>query len=87
MNDTTLIPDIFLTLMAQADKIEELDEETMSQYYELLNDAPSFMPELVAIVGPEVFEILVKNYGGRSMQIPTADQIISLVRKNGQPEE
>jgi len=87
MNDTNLIPDIFLTLMVQADKIAELDEETMSRYYELLNDVHSFMPELVAIVGPEVFEILVKNYGGRSMQIPTADQILSFVRKNGQSEE
>lgn len=82
MQENNLIPEIFFSLMDQADKLAALDEVTLNRYYELLNDVASFVPELVAVVGPDAFELLVKNYGGRTITIPTADNIISLVRKN-----
>ncbi len=82
MQENNLIPEIFYSLMDQADKLDQLDESVLSRYYELLNDATSFIPELVAVIGPDAFELLVKNYGGRTITIPSADNIISFVRKN-----
>ena len=84
MAENNLVPDIFYSLMDQAEKLDKLDEPMLSKYYELLNDATNFLPELVAIIGPSTFELLVKNYGGRTISIPTADNILNLVRKNEQ---
>lgn len=82
MEDTDLIPEIFFNLMDQASKLDELDEGTMQQYYDALNEVSNFIPELVAVIGPEAFELLVKNYGGRSLTIPSADAILTIVRKH-----
>jgi hypothetical protein len=87
MQENNLIPEIFYSLMDQADKLEQLDESVLSRYYELLNDVTSFVPELVAVIGPDAFELLVKNYGGRTITIPSADNIISYVRKNEPSDE
>ena len=82
MEDTDLVPEIFFSLMDQADKLDELDEPIMESYYDALNDVSSFIPELVAVIGPEAFELLVKNYGGRTLTIPNADAILTIVRKH-----
>jgi hypothetical protein len=83
MEEHDLIPEVFFSLMDQADKLGELDEETMQRYYETLNDAFSFLPELVAVIGPDAFELLVKNYGGRTITIPSPETILGDVRKYG----
>jgi hypothetical protein len=82
MDETNLVPEIFFTLMNQADKLEELDDATLWRYYSLIDNDPSFIPELVAIVGPDIFAMLVHNFGGQKITIPTADQILSFVRKH-----
>jgi hypothetical protein len=82
MDETNLVPEIFYTLMNQVEKLEELDETTLWRYYDGLDNDPSFIPELVSLVGPEIFGLLVKYFGGKSIPIPTAEQILSIVRKN-----
>lgn len=82
MDGNDLIPEIFMSLMDQADKLAELDESTMNRYYEVIGEAHTFIPELVSIIGPDAFGLLVKHYGGRSLTIPTPDQILKTVRKH-----
>lgn len=87
MEDNNFIPELFFSLIEQADKFAALDEASWEAYYESLNTAPSFIPELVAVIGPGAFELLVKNYGGRSITIPTADNILSIARKNASGQQ
>jgi hypothetical protein len=82
MQENNLVPEIFYDFMNQVEKLKQLDESVMNQYYGLLNGATNFLPELVAVIGPEAFELLVKNYGGRTVTIPSAETILNSVRKN-----
>lgn len=85
MVDTDIVlPDIFYTLMNQRDKAEEVTLELLEKYAEITKSAPTFFHEVLALVGPETMQRLVYTYGGVSLTIPTASDIVSTVRKNNE---
>jgi len=77
------IPPIFKDLLDQTSKQLSLTPEIMDSYFEYLNDDESFIPELVAIVGPVSFITLIKSLGGQTIQIPRAEEILKIIRKVG----
>lgn len=82
MDEHDLIPEIFFNLMDQADKLAELDDETMDRYYEVIGESHTFIPELISIIGPEAFKLLVKHFAGRAISVPTPDQILKAVSRH-----
>jgi hypothetical protein len=85
MVDTEIVlPDIFYALLDQRGKAEEITLELLENYAEITKNTPTFFHEVLALVGPEVMQQLVYTYGGVSLTIPTASDIVSTVRKNNE---
>jgi hypothetical protein len=80
MNELKLLSPLFYDLIERANKIEALTPELMDEFYAKIGSHESFLPELIAVIGPATFELLVRYYGGESFKIPKADDIIKFVR-------
>lgn len=75
------VPKILYDLLNRADKLEELTPETLWEYFELLNDDESFIPEVVAMLGPVTFAMLVQHLGGQVVRVPKPEDILRRVKK------
>ena len=77
------VPKVLYGLLEQVDTLENLTPEVTWQFVFSLNDDESFLPELVAAIGPDNFLLLVKHLGGQSIRIPKPDDILRRVKKMG----
>lgn len=82
MDDITILPVVFDELIERANKIEQLTDAVMADYYAAINGDESLIPEVISILGPNTFELLVKYFGGHTIQIPKSDDILATVRRN-----
>lgn len=80
MGDSS-IPKILYDLLDRAEKLDDLTPETMWEYLGLLNEDESFLPEVVAIVGPVTFTMMVQHIGGQSVKLPKPEDIIRKVKR------
>jgi len=82
MDNPNILPPIFGELISLADKVGQIDENVIEAYCLSLDDDESFMPELVGIIGPMAFQMLVCYYGGQSMRIPCPEDILAKLKEN-----
>jgi len=82
MDDSNLLPMVFGELIERANKIEQLTDVVMAEYYAAINNDESLIPEVVSILGPNTFELLVKYFGGHTIRIPKSEDILATVRRN-----
>lgn len=75
------VPKILYDLLNRAEKLDDLAPDTVWEYLELLNEDESFLPEVVAIVGPATFTLLVQHMGGQSVRVPKPEDIIRKVKR------
>jgi len=73
---------VFGELIERANKIEQLTDVVMAEYYAAINNDESLIPEVVSILGPNTFELLVKYFGGHTIRIPKSEDILATVRRN-----
>lgn len=82
MENSSILPVVFTELIERVNKIEQLNCSVMSEYYASINSEESLVPELVSLLGPDSFELLVKYLGGYTIRIPKTEDILATVRRN-----
>lgn len=85
MDENSLLPPIFGELIAAVNDIEQVDGAVIEAYCMALDDEESFIPELIGIIGPMAFRMLVCYYGGQSVRVPQAEEILNKVRSTNEP--
>lgn len=75
------LPDVFYELLDQRVKTDTVTLDIFEQYYKEVKGAPSFFYDFVSFFGPEKVLDFIRLYGGISLAIPTARDILSTVRK------
>jgi hypothetical protein len=81
MGDISVVPKILYDLLDQAEALEGLTPEIMWEYLATLNEDESFIPDLVAIVGPSTFALLVKHLSGQAFRVPKPEDILRKVKR------
>lgn len=81
MGDSSVAPKILYDLLNKADALEGLTPDTVWQFLTILNEDESFLPEVVAMVGPATFTLLVKHIGGQTIRIPKPEDILRRVKR------
>ena len=82
MDNPNILPPIFGELINSADYVAQIDAKVIEAYCLSLDDEESFMPELIGIIGPMAFKMLVCYYGGQSMRIPLPEDILSKLKEH-----
>ena len=82
MDDTNILPPVFGELITLADQIAQTDEKVIEAYCMTLNDEESFVPELVGVIGPMAFRLLVCYYGGQSIRIPCPEEVLNTLKEH-----
>lgn len=82
MSDTG-IPKLFNTLIGQALKLESITPEVLDAYFANISEDESFVPELVSMVGPPTFLLLIEHFGGCSIPIPKIQDVIRISQLEG----
>lgn len=77
-----ILPDIFYTLLDQREKADSLTEVIIGEYCCILKNQESFFCDLKDVLGTDALIELVKNFGGITLEIPKASDILSTVRRN-----
>ena len=81
MDAQDLVPEIFSTLIEQRKKAESVTPAILSRYCSRLKDQPTFINELVEVIGEDNFLILIQRFGGIKLDIPQPGDIITEVNK------
>lgn len=85
MNESELVlPEVFYTLLDQRTKAATITPALLAEYCEVVKNDPTFLPELLAVIGPDKLIELIQNYGGVPLDIPTPNDILSTVRKSNE---
>lgn len=87
MKEPKILPPLFMEMIDRVDKVEALTPEIMARFYAIIDEHETFLPELIAAIGPATFELLVKYYGGRKFRLPKADEIIKMVKEHERLQE
>jgi hypothetical protein len=82
MNDLDIVPAILQDLVDRANSVEQVTPEVLEEYFTLLDNDESFVPELIAMVGRDTFGVFVRCFGGQSLRIPRAEDILGAVRRS-----
>lgn len=77
-----ILPDIFYTLLDQREKADKLTDDTVLEYCHILRNQESFFCDLKDVLGTEGLIMLVRNFGGITLEIPKASDILGTVRRN-----
>ncbi len=80
MPETDLLAPIFQELIGKADRIAALDRAAIEDFCGLIGQDPTFVPELVNILGPDTFLYLVHYFGGKTFTIPEVSDILDRVK-------
>lgn len=79
-----VLPEVFYTLLDQRTKATAITPTLLAEYCELMKNDPTFLPELLAVIGPDKLIELIQTYGGVPLDIPTPNDILSTVRKSNE---
>jgi hypothetical protein len=83
MDPENNLPQIFYDMLDKADVTDKLTSDIIATYCEGIQEDESFLPDLLAVIGPEAFETMVKYHGGQTFHVPRAEEILSKVKKDG----
>ena len=81
MDNPNILPPVFGELINLADHVAKIDDKVIEAYCLSLDDDESFVPELIGIIGPMAFQMLVCYYGGQSMRIPFPEEILDRLKE------
>ena len=87
MPEPSLLPPIFRELIDAADNLEKLTPEVWDSFYGAIGEDESLIPELVCVLGPHTFEVLIQYFGGQTLKLPKAGDIVSRGRSHGTDAE
>jgi len=76
------IPKVFYALSSRAEKSGKLTETDIENYVSSLKEDTTFLPELISIVGPELFLKIVKDLGGMKIVLPSPEKVVRAIRLN-----
>jgi hypothetical protein len=82
MLEPFILPPIFVELIENADNLAALDEKTWEEFFCLLGEDETLLPELVAVLGPQNFMVLVQYFGGQTIRLPRAGEILKRVHND-----
>ncbi len=82
MDDLDIVPAIFQDLVSRADNVEKLTPETLEEYFTLVDEDESFVPELISVLGRDTFSVFIRCFGGQSLRIPRAEDILGAIRRS-----
>jgi len=81
------IPKIFYELSNRANKAEKITPEEIELYVVALKEDTTFLPEVIAITGVDIFLELVTKLGGQRIFFPTPEKMckdIAVIKKEGE---
>lgn len=85
MAEPFALPAVFKELIDNADNLDSLTEETWEAFYALLATDETLLAELVSVLGPANFVVLVQYFGGQTIKLPKAGEILKKVKNDNLP--